>query len=121
MAKSKTYITMIRASVAENHGGKVPKYLDLTIRNYACALSLRDKYLEKLEEEGVVIVEVGSMGQQTTKQHPLCNMLYQQEQLCMSYAKTLGLTAAKAAAKTEAQQNVDEDDPMAKFYQDAKK
>ena len=48
-------------------------------------------------------------------------MLYQQEQLCMSYAKTLGLTAAKAAAKTEAQQNVDEDDPMAKFYQDAKK
>ena len=42
MAKAKTYIPMIRAAVAVNHNGKVPKYLDLTIRNYACALSLRD-------------------------------------------------------------------------------
>ena len=101
MAKAKTYIPMIRAAVAENHGGKVPKYLDLTIRNYASALSMRDKYLEVLEDEGVVITEINTKMQETTKQHPLCNMLYQQEVLCMNYAKTLGLTSAKAAIKTE--------------------
>ena len=33
------------------------------------------------------------------KQHPLCGLLYQQEMLCLSYAKALGGTAAKAAAK----------------------
>ena len=35
------------------------------------------------------------------KQHPLCGLLYQQEMLCLSYAKALGGTAAKAAAKPE--------------------
>jgi len=44
---------------------------------------------------------VGSTGQMTTKQHPLCGLLYQQEMLCLSYAKALGGTAAKAAAKPE--------------------
>ena len=34
-------------------------------------------------------------------QHPLCGLLYQQEMLCLSYAKALGGTAAKAAAKPE--------------------
>lgn len=101
MAKAKTYIPMIRAAVAVNHGGKVPKYLDLTIRNYACALSLRDKYLEIIEKEGAVLTEVNTKLQSVSKQHPLCNTLYQQEQLCMSYEKTLGLTATKAAVKTE--------------------
>ena len=121
MAKAKTYIPMIRAAVAENHNGKVPKFLDLTIRNYACALSLRDKYLEIIENEGAVITEVNTKMQETTKQHPLCNTLYQQEQLCMSYEKTLGLTATKAAIKTEDPGKVEDDDPMKKFYQDAKK
>lgn len=121
MAKAKTYIPMIRAAVAENHGGKVPKYLDLTIRNYASALSMRDKYQEVLENEGLVVSEVNTKLQTTTKQHPLCNMLYQQEVLCMNYAKTLGLTSAKAAIKTEDPGKVDDDDPMKKFYQDARK
>ena len=43
------------------------------------------------------------MGNMTTKQNPLCNLLYQQEGLCQTYAKMLGLTAAKAAVKTEGQ------------------
>ena len=38
---------------------------------------------------------------QTTKQHPLCALLYQQEILCLNYAKALGGTAAKAAQKPE--------------------
>ena len=56
------------------------------------------------------------MGNTMTKQNPLCNLLYQQEGICQQYAKMLGLTAAKAAMKTEAPDNLDDDDPMAKYY-----
>ena len=94
MAKAATYLKDIRAQVRADHGGKVPDHLNLTIRNYANALEIRDTYRE-------TIVEVGSTGQMTTKQHPLCGLLYQQEMLCLSYAKALGGTAAKAAAKPE--------------------
>jgi hypothetical protein len=51
------------------------------------------------------------MGQQSTKQHPLCGILYQQEMLCLSYAKALGGTAAKAAAKVDNASSND-DNPM---------
>ena len=89
------------AQVKADHGGKVPDHLNLTIRNYANALEIRDKYRDEILKDGVTISEVGSMGQMTTKQHPLCGLLYQQEMLCLSYAKALGGTAAKAAAKPE--------------------
>ena len=91
MAKAATYLKDIRAQVRADHGGKVPDHLNLTIRNYANALEIRDRYREKILSEG----------QMTTKQHPLCGLLYQQEMLCLSYAKALGGTAAKAAAKPE--------------------
>ena len=99
MAKAATYIKDIRAQVRADHGGKVPDHLNLTIRNYANALEIRDRYREKILKDGETITEVGSTGQMTTKQHPLCGLLYQQEMLCLSYAKALGGTAAKAAAK----------------------
>ena len=101
MAKAATYLKDIRAQVKADHGGKVPDHLNLTIRNYANALEIRDKYRDEILKDGVTISEVGSMGQMTTKQHPLCGLLYQQEMLCLSYAKALGGTAAKAAAKPE--------------------
>lgn len=95
----------IRAQVKENHGGKVPAYLNLTIRLYADALELKDHYKEIVMREGAVIYEQGSMGNTIRKQHPLCNLIYQQESICQKYAKDLGLTAAKAAAKPEDQQS----------------
>lgn len=100
MAKAKTYITEIRAQVRANHNGVVPKELEGTIRDYAAAKELRDVYRAAVIKEPT-ITEVGSMGNMTTKQNPLCNLLYQQEGLCQTYAKMLGLTAAKAAVKTE--------------------
>ena len=115
MAKAKTYINEIRAQVKANHNGTVPKELEGTIRDYANAKELRDVYRQKVIEEPT-ITEVGSMGNTTTKQNPLCNLLYQQESLCQGYAKMLGLTAAKAAMKTEAPDNVGDDDPMLKYY-----
>lgn len=101
MAKAQTYIKDIRAQVRADHGGKVPDHLNLTIRNYAAALELRDKYRDVILREGVTIVKQNTDGTQVLKQHPLCAMLYQQELLCLNYAKAIGGTAAKAAAKPE--------------------
>ncbi len=101
MAKAATYLKDIRAQVKADHGGRVPDHLNLTIRNYANALEIRDTYRDTIIKEGAVIYENGSMGQTIRKQHPLCGLLYQQEMLCLSYAKALGGTAAKAAAKPE--------------------
>ena len=101
MAKAQTYIKDIRAQVKADHGGKVPDHLNLTIRNYANALEVRDQYREQIMNEGATITEVGSMGQMVKRQHPLCGLLYQQEMLCLSYAKALGGTSAKAAAKPD--------------------
>ena len=103
MAKAKTYITDIRAQVKADHGGKLPDHLNLTIRNYANALEVRDKYREEILKDGVTIFENNTSGFPIRKQHPLCGLLYQQEMLCLSYAKALGGTAAKAATKPEDQ------------------
>ena len=100
MAKPQNYLTDIRRQVKADHQGAIPKNLELTIQNYAKALELRDVYRESVIKEPIV-TEVGSMGQISRKQNPLCNLLYQQEALCQNYAKMLGLTAAKAAVKTE--------------------
>ena len=115
MATSQTYLRKIRRQVKADHGGTIPENLLLTIDNYAAALELRDTYREQVILKPTVY-EQGSMKQLVTKQNPLCNLLYQQENLCQSYAKMLGLTAAKAAMKTEAPDNVSDDDPMAKYY-----
>ena len=98
--KAKTYITEIRKQVKANHNGVVPEELEGTIRDYAQAKELRDVYREKVIKEPTV-TETGSMGNIMRKQNPLCNLLYQQEGICQQYAKMLGLTAAKAAAKPE--------------------
>ena len=103
--KAATYLKDIRAQVRADHGGKVPDHLNLTIRNYANALEIRDHYRDRIIADGSVIEDVGSMGQSIRKQHPLCGLLYQQEMLCLSYAKALGGTSAKAAAKPEDQQS----------------
>ena len=115
MAKAATYIKDIRAQVRSDHGGKVPDHLNLTIRNYAQALELRDKYKETILDDGVTRIEVGSTGQMVTRQHPLCGLLYQQEMLCLSYAKALGGTAAKAAAKPEDQASKQATDSLDEF------
>ena len=115
MAKQQTYLSSIREQVKADHGGQIPKNLELTIQNYAKALELRDVYRAQVMEKPMVSLP-GSMGQETLKQNPLCNLLYQQEALCQNYAKMLGLTAAKAAMKTEAPDNVAADDPMANYY-----
>lgn len=99
MSKASTYIKDIRSQVKADNGGKVPEHLNLTIKNYASALEMRDAYRDQIVRDGATITENGSMGQTVTRQHPLCGLLYQQEMLCLNYAKALGGTAAKAAMK----------------------
>ena len=86
MAKAATYLKDIRAQVRADHGGKVPDHLNLTIRNYANALEIRDRYREKILSDGETIVEVGSTGQikKTTT-----NFASKQEQCqtCLSMAE----------------------------------
>ena len=103
MAKAETYKRKINAIVKADNGGKVPERLGLTIEQYAKAMELKDYYTETMMKSkwGPIIYEEGSMKQLVTKQHPLCNLIYQQESICQTYAKMLGLTAAKAAAKPE--------------------
>lgn len=121
MAKAETYKKKIRAIVKADNGGTVPERLSLTIDSYANALELKDYYTEKMMKSqwGPIIYEQGSMGNQVTKQHPLCNLIYQQESICQTYAKMLGLTAAKAAVKTEAPPSTG-DDPMAHYLEQTK-
>ena len=120
MAKASTYIKDIRAQVRADHGGKVPDHLNLTIRNYANALEMRDTLQAEIAKEGMTIFGPGSTGQPVLKQHPLMPALYQYETLIQKYAKDLGGTAAKAAMKTEAPVNLDEKDPLARMMQEAK-
>ena len=115
MAKAATYLKDIRAMVRADHNGKVPDHLNLTIRNYANALEVRDKYRETILKEGVVILETNTAGFNTKKQHPLCGLLYQQETRCLSYAKALGGTAAKAAAKVEGAAENEATDKLKEF------
>ena len=43
MARAASYLRYIRAQVKHSHGGKVPEHLNLTIRNYASVLEVRDQ------------------------------------------------------------------------------
>ena len=102
--KAATYITQIRREVADAHGCTIPKGLDLTIRRYAESLELYDFYKGIVMKNNGMIDSVSkTTGFATQIQHPLVNALLSQESNCQRWAKMLGLTAAKAAAKTEGQ------------------
>ena len=99
--KAATYITQIRQQVAYAHGGEIPKGLDLTIRRYAKALELYDFYEEVVMKNDGMIQTFNSQGMPVEKQHPHVATLLSQDANCQRWAKMLGLTASKAAAKPE--------------------
>ena len=99
--KAATYITQIRQQVAEAHGGKIPQGLDLTIRRYAKALELYDFYEEVVMKNDGMIETYNTQGLTVLKQHPHVATLLSQDANCQRWAKMLGLTAAKAAVKTD--------------------
>lgn len=99
--KAATYITQIRQQVAEAHGGNIPNGLDLTIRRYAKALELYDFYEEIVMKNDGMLETQNTSGLWVKKQHPHVATLLSQDANCQRWAKMLGLTASKAAAKPE--------------------
>ena len=99
--KAATYITQIRQQVAEAHGGNIPPGLDLTIRRYAKALELYDFYEKIVMENDGMLETQNTSGLWVKKQHPHVATLLSQDANCQRWAKMLGLTASKAAAKPE--------------------
>ena len=99
--KAATYITQIRQQVADAHGGEIPKGLDLTIRRYAKALELYDFYEEVVMKNDGMLETQNTSGLWVKKQHPHVATLLSQDANCQRWAKMLGLTASKAAAKPE--------------------
>ena len=99
--KAATYITQIRQQVADAHGGEIPKGLDLTIRRYAKALELYDFYEKIVMENDGMLETQNTSGLWVKKQHPHVATLLSQDANCQRWAKMLGLTASKAAAKPE--------------------
>ena len=100
--KAATYITQIRHDVAEAHGGTIPPGVGLTIRRYAESLELCDFYKDiVVKSDGMMDSFSKTTGIPTKIQHPMVSALNNQENACQRWAKMLGLTAAKAAVKTE--------------------
>ena len=99
--KAATYITQIRQQVAEAHGGNIPPGLDLTIRRYAKALELYDFYEKIVMDNDGMLETQNTSGLWVKKQHPHVATLLSQDANCQRWAKMLGLTASKAAAKLE--------------------
>ena len=97
--KAATYITQIRQQVAEAHGGNIPPGLDLTIRRYAKALELYDFYEKIVMDNDGMLETQNTSGLWVKKQHPHVATLLSQDANCQRWAKMLGLTASKAAAK----------------------
>ena len=99
--KAATYITQIRQQVAEAHGGNIPPGLDLTIRRYAKALELYDFYEKIVMDNDGMLETQNTSGLWVKKQHPHVATLLSQDANCQRWAKMLGLTVSKAAAKPE--------------------
>lgn len=113
--KAATYITQIRQQVAEAHGGEIPKGLDLTIRRYAKALELYDFYEKIVMDNDGMLETQNTSGLWVKKQHPHVATLLSQDANCQRWAKMLGLTAAKAAAKPESQGDSDATNSLNEF------
>ena len=118
--KAATYITQIRQQVAEAHGGNIPPGLDLSIRRYAKALELYDFYEEVVKKNEGMIQTFNSHGMPVEKQHPHVATLLSQDANCQRWAKMLGLTASKAAAKPEEKGDKDATNALNEFIEGIK-
>ena len=118
--KAATYITQIRQQVAEAHGGEIPKGLDLTIRRYAKALELYDFYEKIVMENDGMLETQNTSGLWVKKQHPHVATLLSQDANCQRWAKMLGLTASKSAAKPEDKGDKDATNALNEFIKGIK-
>ena len=127
MAKKKQkgtngYVTELNKLVRAEYNGEIPAKLTILIRKTAMDMQMMDRISDELmEEDTLVKTKFGSMAQEKTEVNPLIPYYDKLSSRVTDDLYNLGLTARKQAIKTEDPGKVDDDDPMKKFYQDARK
>ena len=124
MAKKKQkgtngYVGELNKLVKAEYDGKIPAIL---IRKTAQDQMMLDRICnEIMDEDDLISQENGSMFQQKKIVNPLIPYFDKLSARVTDDLYNLGLTARKQAIKTEDPGKVEDDDPMKKFYQDARK
>ena len=127
MAKKKQkgtngYVAELNKLVKAEYNGEIPAKLKILIRKTAQDMCIMDKIFDDVSTtESLVTFEVGSMGQQKPMVNGLVTYYDKASARVTDDLYNLGLTARKQAVKVEDPGKVDDDDPMKKFYQDARK
>ena len=127
MAKKKQkgtngYVTELNRLVRAEYNGEIPAKLTILIRKTAQDMCIMDKIFDDVvATDNLVTFEVGSMGQSKPMVNGLVTYYDKASARVTDDLYNLGLTARKQAIKTEDPGKVDDDDPMKKFYQDARK
>ena len=127
MAKKKQkgtngYVTELNKLVRAEYNGEIPAKLLILIRKTAQDMCIMDKIFDDVvATDNLVTFEVGSMGQQKPMVNGLVTYYDKASARVTDDLYNLGLTARKQAIKTEDPGKVEDDDPMKKFYQDARK
>jgi hypothetical protein len=127
MAKKKQkgtngYVMELNKLVKAEYNGEIPAKLKILIRKTAQDMCIMDKIFDDVSTtESLVTFEVGSMGQQKPMVNGLVTYYDKASARVTDDLYNLGLTARKQAVKVEDTGKVDDEDPMKKFYQDARK
>jgi hypothetical protein len=127
MAKKKQkgtngYVMELNKLVKAEYNGEIPAKLTILIRKTAMDMQMMDRISDELMSlDSLTSTKFGSMAQEKTEVSPLIPYYDKLSSRVTDDLYNLGLTARKQAVKVEDPGKVDDEDPMKKFYQDARK
>ncbi len=127
MAKKKQkgtngYVMELNKLVKAEYNGEIPAKLKILIRKTAMDMQMMDRISDELMSlDSLTSTKFGSMAQEKTEVSPLIPYYDKLSSRVTDDLYNLGLTARKQAVKVEDPGKVDHEDPMKKFYQDARK
>jgi hypothetical protein len=127
MAKKKQkgtngYVAELNKLVKAEYNGEIPAKLKILIRKTAMDMQMMDRISDELMSlDSLTSTKFGSMAQEKTEVSPLIPYYDKLSSRVTDDLYNLGLTARKQAVKVEDPGKVDDEDPMKKFYQDARK
>jgi hypothetical protein len=108
--------------VKAEYNGEIPAKLTILIRKTAMDMQMMDRISDELMSlDSLTSTKFGSMAQEKTEVSPLIPYYDKLSSRVTDDLYNLGLTARKQAVKVEDPGKVDDEDPMKKFYQDARK
>ena len=127
MAKKKQkgtngYVAELNKLVKAEYNGEIPAKLKILIRKTAMDMQMMDRISDELMSlDSLTSTKFGSMAQEKTEVSPLIPYYDKLSSRVTDDLYNLGLTARKQAVKVEDPGKVYDEDPMKKFYQDARK